>query len=310
MLSEALFIAAWVVIGKTPKVPADWFRSTTNQFEFCLQSKFEHPLCPPIYQPNGIDERNHPDFQIKAPSGNLNADNLFRAVSLYQIKRPPVKWLEDLRLNERKPVGVDAKLWNEAQYLYGKVLFDLKRFKEAEALFDQVVELAKGRGLYHQERAWVLFFNGKWDRSLGSMVSAESPLIHPVPFFEKYFLRALIQRDTCFWNQAFDTIAKGRKLLKAVKISDEVEHHPWVILCDRNQLGQTCRSLREFYISYYEAKVRRSLSDLDLLEIEMRDRGQLKQTEPSTSDIVWPYIGENWRDELGYYSVPVKSKCG
>ena len=51
-------------------------------------------------------------------------------------------------------------------------------------------------------------------------------------------------------------------------------------------------------------------SAFDLLEIELRDENLGAQAKAAKSEIVWPTAGgENWRDELGYYSVPIKSKC-
>jgi len=216
--------------------------------------------------------------------------------------------LVGLKLSEAMPKNADERLWAEAQYLYARVLFDQRKYREAEAVLDRVVEVFKGKALYHQQRAWVYFFTGKWDRALGSMVSAESSLIYPVPFFEKYFIRALVERETCQWTKAFNTVAKGREYL--TNAQPDVGTHPWVVLCENRDLGAVCAKLRSFYQGYYTAQIKKALNDLDLVELEMKDRGVSQQQRASTSAIVWPFVGEAWQDELGYYSVPVRSQCG
>lgn len=288
--------------------PEDWYRSTTRLFEYCVDVKFEHPLCPPIHRSSG-EAREHLGFQIAPPSGPLTADNLFRATSLYQVNRTPMAWLISLKLADKRPRQIDRRLWAEAKFLYGRSLFDQKKYKEAEVIYEQLIDDLKGRALFHQHRAWILFFNGKLDRALGSIVSAESPLIYPVVFFEKYFVRALVERESCQWSKAFATIDSGRKNMKAM-VEPQVEGHPWVKLCDARGLTDTCRKLRGFYDGYYRVQVMQGLKDLDLVEIEMRDRGVVKPKEASTSRIIWPHVGESWADELGYHSVPVRKQCG
>lgn len=289
------------------QVPEDWYNSTSNLFNFCVEAKFEHPMCPQLSQ-SPDNDRRHPTIPINGPVGALNSENLFRAYLLYQLKQPPYSWLVGLKLNEKKPQETDDRLWAEAQYLYGRVLFDQRKYKEAEVVFDRIVENFKGRALFHQQRAWVQFFSGKLDRALGSIVSAESSLIYPIPYFEKYFLRALVERESCQWSKAFETISKGREFLQTAKA--DVSKQPWVVLCDRKNLGEICQKLRTFYDGYYKAQIRKAMSDLDLVELEMRDRGVTKPQKKSDSPIVWPFVGESWSDELGYYAVPVRSQCG
>lgn len=308
MLSNLVIL--FQLTAAPPSFTPDWFESTSKTFEFCTLAGFEHPICPPIYQKDGVKGRMHKNFVIKAPSGNLTSENLFRAVVLYQLDQPPVAWLVSLKLTEERPARIPKRLWAEAQHLYAKVLFDQRKFKEAEFVMDRSVEGLKTRSLYHQQRAWVHFFNGKWDRALGSLVSAESPLIYPVPFFDKYFLKALVERETCQWGRAFATIARGREVLKTVDPAIEAEKHPWVQICDQADLKAACGKIREFYTAYYAHKLAGAKSDLDLLEIEMRDRGITIQKDLTYAEITWPYEGEDWKDELGYYSVPIKTACG
>lgn len=302
------------IVATDIEVPNNWYESTSNTFEFCVRLKFNDPICPPIGQvipqTNAKIDRTYPGFVMTAPQGELSPLNLYRAQALYQIGQIPLAWIIGLKLDRPRPSKISSRLWAEAQYLYAKILFDQKKYREAEIVFDRTVDEMRGRAVIHQERAWVYLFNGKWDKALGSLVSAESPLIRDVPFFEKFFVRALVERDTCNWPAAFTTISKGRDFLKAASADAAVEQHPWVIVCEKKNLGPICFDLRKFYKDYFAAKIKHALDDLDILEIEMRDRGLSPQKDPSYSDIIWPYDGENWKDELGYYSVPVQTQCG
>ena len=287
------------------EAPAPWYQSTTELFEFCASKDFKHPLCPAIGGESYVVE-------IRRPRGYLTAENLLRAWTGYQMKESPLKWLESLNLLEQKPVKEQERIWADALYLYGKILFDQRRFQESEQAFDKIVKVMKTRGLYHQERAWALYFTGKWDRSLGAMVSAENKLIYPVPYFEKFFLRALVERDTCRWDDAFSSIAWGRKKLKEMKetVSLSVTQHPWVVLCQRQNMGKTCDALKDYYSQYYLRQIDHAFYDLDLLELEMKDRGLRQQKEFTEAQVTWRYSGENWKDELGFFAVPLKNLCG
>lgn len=288
------------------KVPGDWYQSTTKLFKYCVDVNFEHPICPQINR----GSLSNFDFQsefFKAPIGSLNSKTLFQATVLYNVGRPPNYWLVGLNLDQKMPKEMDPRLWTEAKYLWARSLFDRREYEKSLKAFDSIVDNYKGKALFHQQRAWVQFFAKKFDKALGSIVSAESPLIYPVPFFEKYFLRALIEKENCLYNEAIQTITVGRKALKESK--PDSSKHPWVVLCTEQGLGTTCSRLQSWYREEYDKKIKSSLDDLDLLEIELRDKLTPGQKKKSGSAIVWPYVGENWGDELGYYSVPIESNC-
>ena len=40
--------------------------------------------------------------------------------------------------------------------------------------------------------------------------------------------------------------------------------------------------------------------------------GRVHASDPATDDehVYWPFTGEYWRDELGYYLYTIKSECG
>ncbi|TVQ77927.1 MAG: hypothetical protein EA369_08110 [Bradymonadales bacterium] len=288
------------------RVPNNWYRSTTELFNYCVSVQFNHPICPRIQgrQFAGVDFQS--EF-FRAPTGGLSPRSLFQATVLYQVNRPPVYWFVGLKLEGERPPEVDPRLWAEAQWLWARILFDQRQYKKSLELFDRVLEAFKGRALYHQQRAWAQFFNQDFDLALGSIVSAESPLLYPVPFFEKYFLRALIEKEACQYEQALETISAGRVALKGK--SDDYRNHPWVVLCRRQNLGTVCQRLEAWYAQVYERNSRSALNDLDLLEIELGDRLTPGQPKPSVSQIMWPKRGESWRDEIGRYSVPIENQC-
>lgn len=296
------------------KVPKDWYMSTTNLFEYCVNVRFQHPICPKVSRGDFAEF----DFQssfFKPPVGGLDPETLFQASVLYQVNRPPAYWFIGLKLDEKNPKSLTkalpprerSRLLAEARLLWAQILFDRRQYDEALRFFDMVVDEFKGRALFHQQRAWAQFFNKKFDKALGSIVSAESPSIYSIPFFDKWFLRALIEKENCLYSDAVSTIQAGRKHLKS-KMPDP-NKHPWVKLCNERKLGTTCTRLRNWHRKVYEAKTRSALEDLDLLEIELRDRLTPGQKKKSTSSIVWPYVGEGWSDEIGYYSVPISSAC-
>ncbi len=289
------------------RVPQDWYTSTTRLFEYCVDVKFNHPICPHIDEKSASDVNFESEFYA-SPIGPLTPQTLFQATLLYQMGRPADYWMITLGLEKKRPANTDPRLWAEAQWLWAKILFDQRKYKESVAMFDQLVDHFKGKALFHQQRAWAQFFTGQYDRALGGILSAESPLIYKIPFFEKYFLRALVEKETCRRADALNTIAVGRANLTYAKSTAET--HPWSVLCTRRSMGATCTKMKNWFEAAFRSKIKKSLEDLDLLEIELRDENMGRQAKAAKGDIVWPSVGgEWWGDELGYYSVPIKSKC-
>lgn len=60
------------------------------------------------------------------------------------------------------------------------------------------------------------------------------------------------------------------------------------------------------------ATAERSDTKLSLNGIELKRKllADAKKRTPDTEHIYWPFDGEYWRDELGYYLYNIKSKCG
>jgi len=294
------------IVAEAPAQPStkdfdNWYKSVTEQYHLCKHLNYAHPICP------GINPAAQAEYQIQEPTGPLSSQALLAASGLYVRGQAPTAWLTTLNLAGRKPSEIDARLWAEAQYLYAQVLFDQKKFKESSILLDRAVDRLKGKALFHQERAWTLFFAGELDRSLGSLFSAMSPLLHPTPYFEKYFLRALIEREACLWDKAFATISAGRVDLQ--NSFYDATQQPFVKLCEKDQLGQRCADLRKYFEAYGAEQIKNALTDLDLLEMEMQDRGVTKQKKLATSRVIWPFLGEAWQDEIGFYRVKLESQC-
>jgi len=279
----------------------DWYQSVTAQYKLCKVLDFAHPICPAIYP------AKQAEFKITPPSGALTPQSLLAASGLYVRGQPQTMWLASLNLTGKRDPKMDPRLWAEAQYLYGQILFDQKKFKESNIVFDLAVDQLKGKALFHQERAWAQFFAGEIDRSLGSLFSALSPLLHPTPYFEKYFLRALIERETCQWDKAFATITAGRVDLQSSFY--DAANQPFVKLCTKDQLSEQCDLLRSYFESYGAEQIKAALLDLDVLEMEMQDRGVTKQKSLSRSKVIWPFLGEAWQDEIGFYRVKLESQC-
>lgn len=304
------------------EVPVNWYASTTKLFHFCTNVHFQHPICPQIHA-GQVGEFDYESEFFRPPVDGLNYQSLFQAKVLYEVGRPPAYWFVGLNLDGERPPAPEQqrpeevteeqwkqlwkRLWAEAQLLWARILFDQRQFEKSLKIFDKLVDDFKGRGLFHQERAWAQFFTGQFERALGSIVSAESPLIHPVPYFERYFLRALIERETCHYEEALKTLATGRKNLE--EANPNAKQHPWVVLCHEEDLGTLCPRLETWYQQVYEQKIEQALNDLDLLEIELHDQTETDQEDVTQSPIRWPHVGEWWRDELGYYSVPLEDQC-
>jgi hypothetical protein len=56
----------------------------------------------------------------------------------------------------------------------------------------------------------------------------------------------------------------------------------------------------------------RTDTELSLNGVEMQRRLAIesKKRTPDAEHIYWPFDGEYWRDELGYYLYSIKTKCG
>lgn len=279
----------------------NWYRSLDAHWAFCVSVNFENPLCP---QTTSLYE------VYSEPKGKLSGENLLLVATALRLKRSSTTWLSTLGLDGKRPESIDPLLWDNARWIYAQTLYDQKAYKESAHLFDDLVETFKGRALFHQQRAWAQFFAGQYDRALGSIVSAESPLIPEVPFPRKYLLRALIERETCQYEKAFRTIADGRKQLGEKKV--DASTALWVRQCEAKSGGGLCAKIKDWFQRTLEADVKEALVDLDYLEAEMNQRGLKQQSDlakKNQAPIVWPYVGEAWADELGYYSVEVHSSC-
>lgn len=276
----------------------DWYKSISKHYDFCTSIQFEHPTCPAVTTVSDIPQK---------PQGPLTAESLLNASAYYRLKQLSLDWLESLNLKDKKPESIDQDLWVQAQWLYAQVLSDQKKYVESLEIFDRLVPFLKGRGLFHQQRAWVQFWSGKFESALGSILSAESPLIYSTPFPKKYLLRALVERETCQWKAASNTIAAGRKALSDMKA--DIEANPWVKTCVQKNGGESCERMRAWYTKAFEAEMQKAKADLDYIEIEISDRGLAQKTGEAATPIRWPYVGEHWEDELGFLAVEIDSRC-
>lgn len=303
MLSS-LIILTLLSTGQTSPAQSrsNWYRSTEDQWAFCMSVRFENPLCPQLTSLYEV---------YSSPEGKLTAENLLRAETLYSLNQPIRPWLESLKLSvaQNKPTQVDELLWNRARWLYAQVLYDHKEYKESVRIFDELNEVFKGKAAFHQQKAWAQYFAGDHKRALGSIISAESPLIAEVPFVKKYLLRALVERDLCRYDRAFAVIAEGREVLSKMKA--DPKKNKWVKVC-LEKTPAYCEQVANWYRKTFQEEVQSALQDLDYLETEMNEKGLKKYSlaaQAKQKKLVWPYAGEAWADELGTYSVEVEAQC-
>jgi len=279
----------------------DWYRSLDDHWNFCVGVNFENPMCPQITSVYEV---------YSEPEGELTSKSLMLAATALRLQRPALSWLQAQGLDGEKPKNIDPLLWDNARWIYAQTLYDQKKYKEASHIFDTLVDTFKSRAIFHQQRAWAQFFAGQYDRALGSIVSAESPLIDKVPFPKKHLLRALIERENCQYEKAFRTITEGRLELERAFLTGE--ESVWVKLCDKKKAHSFCGRLKSWFQKTYEDERKSTQIDLDYLETEMNQKGLKDHAEVAKvkkAPVVWPFVGEAWADELGYYTVEVRSAC-
>lgn len=284
--------------------PADrWYLSFTNTFEYCVSTQFKSVLCPSIT----IEDR----LLTQIPKGELNPTTLLQAKESYRAQKSPKEWLDALHLEKIK-LGNDIQnsrdlLVASAKWLLAEILFDERQFEAADKIYEEILPYFRGKAKFHQERAWVKYFRGQFQYALGSIMSAGSPLVYPIPFIDKYFLTALIERDSCQYTKALATLAEGRAQLElSLKAADR---SPWVKACQNLKLGATCDRLAEWARQNIQKEIDQAKIDLNFIELELADKGFRVDSRPAVAAVVWPYVGEKWGDELGHYRVEVPEKC-
>ncbi len=85
----------------------------------------------------------------------------------------------------------------------------------------------------------------------------------------------------------------------------------------KRRLGRVVEELRDLQgkadaIDIEIATAERSDAKLSLSGVELQRQleADIKKRTPDEEHIYWPFDGEYWRDELGYYLYSIKSKCG
>ena len=278
-----------------------WYRSAEDAFTFCKSVSFENPICPPLTNL----------FEVyAAPSGPLTDQSLLLAATALKLDRSADSWLESLKLNESRPKEISEDLWNQARWLYAQSLYSQRRFQEASVLFSALLNSLKRRSVFHQQRAWVQYFNGELDKALGSVISAESPLTDRAPFPRKYLLKALIERDTCQPMKALQTLVSARTELAVMKA--DAAQSPFVKACNPSKDGDLCGKLIEWFNRQLSDEISSVLKDLDFLEAELSERN-LSLSSAAAPDpkkpVEWSFVGEAWLDELGHYTVQIQGSC-
>lgn len=292
-------LLAAFVLGATNDASHRWGESFADEFKLCEQEKFIPVVCPQI-----VSDRTEVKY-LEEPSGTLTHQNLLLAHLMYQRGKSPQAFLA-AELAKNKSIPDTVK--NRARWLLAQTLFDEKRYAEAEKIYDDLIPTYRGRALFHQQRAWVKYFLGKYDEALGSILSAESPLIFKMAFAKKWFLQALIQRDVCDYAGALKTIEEGRAFLEQQKTKPLTT--PWLDWCRRENKGLLCEQISQWQKDAWNIQVSSALTDLNYLELEIAERRNASaKTAVSKPAIRWPFNKEIWADELGRYRVEVTNQC-
>jgi tetratricopeptide (TPR) repeat protein len=271
---------------------------------FCFDVNFAHPLCPKVVELYEV---------LPMPSGDLTGKSLLLAATAQRMQRPVDHWLQSLQLMGERPAQIEKSLWSMAQWIYAQSLFERKRYSEAANLLDRLLPEFKSRPSFHQQRAWAQFFSAQYDRALGSIISAESPLIDSAPFVRKYLLRALVERETCHYDKALATIQAGIKALPEWKYT--AADSPWVKECSKRKgKAALCSQIQFALERFHHQEVNRGVKDLKILESELKGQSlvsaeALANAPTVKSSIRWPFAGEAWWDEVGHYSVAIQSAC-
>ncbi len=290
-------LAAWTVASSPVEA---WYRDAESSLEFCKSVSFENPICPPLSSLYEV---------YASPTGDLTDQSLLLAATALKMDRPAHQWLEGLQLTGSRPKGVSEGLWNQARWIYAQSLHSQKKFIESAQVFDQINNAFKRRSVFHQQRAWVQYFAGQFDKALGSIVSAESPLTDRAPFLKKYLLKALIERDTCQPMKALQTIASARRELSEMQPSPD--NFAMLKSCKPARDGEICEKLSQWYQRFFAEEVQSALKDLDFLEAELSERNShlaKAQVDPKKA-VEWSFVGEAWLDELGNYTVQITESC-
>jgi hypothetical protein len=277
-----------------------WYRDAEASFEFCKSVSFENPICPPLSSLYEV---------YASPTGDLTDQSLLLAATGLKMDRPAQQWLEGLNLTAAKPKGISEPLWNQARWIYAQSLHAQKKFAESSQMFDQINHVFKRRSVFHQQRAWVQYFAGQFDKALGSIVSAESPLTDRAPFLKKYLLKALIERDTCQPMKALQTIASARRELS--ELQPNPSGFAMIKACQPQRDGELCEKLSQWYQRFFAEEVKSALKDLDFLEAELSERNSHlanSKVDPK-KPVEWSFVGEAWLDELGNYTVQITESC-
>ena len=85
-------------------------------------------------------------------------------------------------------------------------------------------------------------------------------------------------------------LAKGRYQRNLDDLNEQLRNGQKILIditaAQRNQLDQPCRCAQ--YVEESKANI----------------------VKPDDEHVIWPFNGEYWRDELGFYRQTITSKCG
>ena len=77
-----------------------------------------------------------------------------------------------------------------------------------------------------------------------------------------------------------------------------------------DELNEHIRSAQKIIVDITNAQRKKIDEEIEAGRWSAADAYEFGQVKPDQEHVVWPFDGEYWRDELGYYRQVVKSNCG
>ena len=123
---------------------------------------------------------------------------------------------------------------------------------------------------------------------------------------------ALIRRSKSSWarSKLAESIVQETEIIKALAVSEAGR-------LAKIRLKRVVAELNDLVTQALKIQYEISSAELGVLENRMRGQGFVNRPGRegpvyATDDehIYWPFTGEYWRDELGYYLYTIKSECG
>jgi hypothetical protein len=92
-----------------------------------------------------------------------------------------------------------------------RLLFELKRYSEADTLYQEISQPDRRYGMVLLERAWTLFSRREFEGAAGLLAAMKSPYFDVSTTPERYLLEMLIYREQCHFKYIKPVVAQFRQ---------------------------------------------------------------------------------------------------